>query len=300
MTVHPAERFEAPGHIATGSSLAALLDRNLVRLLGASIAEVCDGFDRRRFARQANAALDGLGLTDRAAHIARCWGDQLLPDPSRRLAVVTASLGPLLTVTEGYGLKPFFYMPHGQLIAQTMIAAEGGAEPLSPELLANGLAACRELTMRFTAEFCIRPLIERNQAETLATLQGWLADPNPHVRRLISEGTRPRLPWAGRLRGLQADPEPVIPILTALVCDDERYVRRSVANHLGDIAKDHLERALDLAEGWLNGSLAIGDWNTERAHEVLRHGLRHPAKQGHPRALALRERAGGKTRARRT
>jgi hypothetical protein len=87
------------------------------------------------------------------------------------------------------------------------------------------------------------------------------------VRRLVSEGTRPRLPWASQLRGLIADPTPAIALLDLLADDPSEYVRRSVANHLNDIAKDHPTIALGCARGWL----ATG---SDHAAWVVRHGLR--------------------------
>jgi 3-methyladenine DNA glycosylase AlkC len=115
---------------------------------------------------------------------------------------------------------------------------------------------------------------------TFAYLHRWARDPDEHVRRLVSEGTRPRLPWAGRLRGLIADPSPTIPLLDALFDDPSAYVRRSVANHLNDIARDHPAVALACARRWL----ATG---SDRATWVARRGLRTLIKGGDPAALAL-------------
>ena len=85
----------------------------------------------------------------------------------------------------------------------------------------------------------MRPFIERHPQLTFATLARWTRDPSAHVRRLVSEGSRPRLPWGAQLKGLIADPSPTLPLLRALQDDPSAYVRRSVANHLNDIAKDH-------------------------------------------------------------
>ena len=110
-----------------------------------------------------------------------------------------------------------------------------------PARLARGLSALHALTQRFSAEFAIRPLIRDHPAQVFDTLARWTDDPSPHVRRLVSEGTRPRLPWAGRLTVFAARPEPIYALLEALVDDPELYVRRSVANHLNDFARDHPE-----------------------------------------------------------
>ena len=143
------------------------------------------------------------------------------------------------------------------------------------------MQAQHALTRRFSAEFSIRPFLVRDQTRTLARLLEWTTDPDPHVRRLCSEGSRPRLPWGMRLTAFVQDPGPVLPILERLKDDPSLYVRRSVANHLGDIAKDHPERVFALCEAWLDGASNERKW-------LIRHALRHPAGKGHPTALALR------------
>ncbi len=139
-----------------------------------------------------------------------------------------------------------------------------------------------ELTRRFSAEFSIRPFLIRWPERTLAQLQQWTTDPDPHVRRLCSEGTRPRLPWAQRIPGFVRDPRPALPILEALKDDPELYVRRSVANHLGDIAKDHPSLVFDLCTRWTEDADPARKW-------LIRHAVRHPARQGVKAALRLRQ-----------
>jgi 3-methyladenine DNA glycosylase AlkC len=108
----------------------------------------------------------------------------------------------------------------------------------------------------------------------------WALDPNVHVRRLVSEGTRPRLPWAGRLRRFQQDPAPVVALLETLKDDPELYVRRSVANNLNDIGKDHPEVLVDIARRWMSDA-------TPEREALVRHALRSLVKQGHPGALRV-------------
>ncbi|MBC8041008.1 MAG: DNA alkylation repair protein [Opitutaceae bacterium] len=130
-----------------------------------------------------------------------------------------------------------------------------------------------------SAEFAIRPFIQRDPPGTLAVLQSCAASEDEHVRRLASEGSRPRLPWGARLQALVADPSPTLPILTALRADDSLYVRKSVANHLNDISKDHPDVALALVSTW--------DLTHPHTAWIVRHALRTLIKRGHPRALAL-------------
>ena len=123
------------------------------------------------------------------------------------------------------------------------------------------LAALHAITQRFTAEWALRPFVQQHPELTFATLQRWARDDSAHVRRLVSEGTRPRLPWGMQLKSLIADPSPTLPLLRVLQDDASDYVRRSVANHLNDIAKDHP----DLVVGWLREHLAASERRTPRA-----------------------------------
>ena len=141
------------------------------------------------------------------------------------------------------------------------------------------LDALRFFTRHGSAEFAIRPFILRDQAATLAVLQTWAVSDDEHIRRLASEGSRPRLPWGARLQSLVANPSPTLPILTTLCADPSLYVRKSVANHLNDISKDHPDVALDLVSTW--------DRSAPHTAWIIRHALRTLIKRGHPRALAL-------------
>lgn len=217
-----------------------------------------------------NRALDGyddLELTPRARQIAHALAEHLPADPQQAIAILVASIGPPIEHLEG--MEPFVYLPHVFFVAEYGVAC-----------LEASLAAQYELTQRLTAEFSIRTFIDHYPDETLARLRQWTRDPNVHVRRLVSEGTRPRLPWAPRLRRFQLDPTPVVALLELLKDDPEPYVRRSVANNLNDIAKDHPDVVIAVCRRWLE------DASAER-RALVKHGLRTLVKQGHPDALAL-------------
>lgn len=274
---HPIERFAAPSSITTGQPLKHLIGRRLVALIGESFAAVHAPFDRRRFARRANRDLDGLELKQRGQHIADALAAELPPDADAALAIVVASLGPPAERTEDNGLRPFFYLPHSALIEHHGISS-----------FAAGMTACRELTQRFSAEYCIRPFLERYRDGALRLLTRWTRDRNPHVRRLVSEGTRPRLPWAAQLREFKADPNLALPLLERLKDDPELYVRRSVANHLGDMLKDHAEFTFKRCERWLDECTRLSADRARNRRWLLRHAVRLPAKRGDERALAIR------------
>jgi 3-methyladenine DNA glycosylase AlkC len=163
----------------------------------------------------------------------------------------------------------FQYMPH------VFFVAEHGVDDFEHAMRAN-----YELTKRFSAEFSVRPFLERYPREAFAKLRLWARDPNVHVRRLVSEGSRPRLPWAPRLRSLEVDPRPGLALLELLKDDPERYVQRSVANHLNDVAKVHADLVVSVCEDWMASPSEARRWIVERA-------LRTLIKRGHPRALAL-------------
>lgn len=135
-------------------------------------------------------------------------------------------------------------------------------------------------TQRFSMEFYIRAFLNRWPDETLARLEAWAGDDNYHVRRLVSEGTRPKLPWA---RKVEVTPAQVLPLLDRLQADPTRFVTRSVANHLNDLAKDDPDTVLARLEAWdVDGAQAPD----ERAW-MRRHALRTLIKEGHPGAMAM-------------
>jgi 3-methyladenine DNA glycosylase AlkC len=278
MKSHPSQRFVAPSSIQHGVPLKEVMDRKLVVLIGESLAGVVPGFNGRRFRSHAMRDLDTLELKERASKIAEAMAEQMPASFDDLAPLLIQSLGPPLGRTEGNGLAPFFYFPHTQLIG-----ARGVAH------FASGMKANYEITKRFTAEFSIRPFLIQHRSKSLKLLAQWTNDDNPHVRRLVSEGTRPRLPWAMRLPEFQAKPSLSLPLLEMLKDDSELYVRRSVANHLGDIAKDHLTFALDVCDEWLQDVKRCNDpVQAKNRRWIVRHALRHPAKKGDAHAIKIR------------
>ena len=141
------------------------------------------------------------------------------------------------------------------------------------------LVALEHFTRYSSSEFAVRPFIASEPERTLARMLDWAGHENEHVRRLASEGSRPRLPWGMRLPALIADPTPILPILERLRADPSGMVRRSVANNLNDIAKDHPALVLDLARLW-HGESAATD-------TLLKHACRTLLKRGDAGALRL-------------
>ena len=226
-------------------------------------------FPAAAFLEKVARGWDDLELMARGRRVADAlWETAGLPYP-RLVGILVAELGPELERTEDNGMAPFRHLPVSFLIAHRGL-----------DHLEESLAAMHALTRRFTSEFCLRPFLERHRDAVLERLREWVGDPSPHVRRLVSEGTRPRLPWASRLRAFQADPSLALPLLEALRDDPHPYVRRSVANHLNDIGKDHPEVLLRVARSWWP------DAPPER-RRLLEHALRVRIKEGDPEVLAL-------------
>lgn len=155
--------------------------------------------------------------------------------------------------------------------------------------LDQGLEYLQKMTEFFSAEFAIRHFIIKQPVETLAILHTWLEHENHHIRRLVSEGTRPRLPWGMRLSIFIDQPELVMPLLVALRDDEEEYVRRSVANHLNDIAKDHPQLIIETAQQWLaEKELALlSIVQRKQRVKLIRHACRTLFKKGEPEVMAL-------------
>ncbi len=272
---------DAPKSIQKGFPLKRILDQTAINQLGENILSVHKQFDKEAFIKDGMINISELSLTERSNHIAESMRKYLPETYSKAIEIVLKSLTPPLDKTEGNGLAVLFYMPHCSYIAQFGVdpTFNNDVDPFDISMNAQ-----YELTKRFTCEYSIRPFIINDEERTMNILYKWMKDPNPHVRRLCSEGPRPRLPWSMKIDSFVSDPTPVIPVLEYLKNDPELYVRRSVANHVGDIAKDNLDLALKLCENWLNGASSELKW-------VIRHALRNPVKKGNKIAMELRKAA---------
>lgn len=247
------------------NSFGADVPRTIARM----IAAVHPRFDEKGFVRSALDGYESLELMPRGWKIARTLREWLPTDYERALDLLLASLDQKPERTVASGMGSFLFLPH------VFFVAEYGLEHFEPSMRAQYL-----LTQRFTAEFSIRRYLERHQAATLARLAEWTTDPSEDVRRLVSEGTRPRLPWAPRLRAFQADPRPVLALLERLKDDPSLYVRRSVANNLNDIGKDHPAVLVETAQRWMVDATAARRW-------IVRHALRSAVKRGESGALEV-------------
>jgi 3-methyladenine DNA glycosylase AlkC len=284
MTLRPPTIPVAPKSIQKGIPLKNLLGREAIECLAQNILYAHSSFETKKFCECALTNLEPLELMQRGLHIANALQQFLPNNYSEAVEIITSSLTPIRTEADEFGLADFFYLPHGFFISEFGQDKKynGGKDPFETSMI-----ALHALTTRFTSEFAIRAFIIKQQERTLSQVAKWLNDPNPHVRRLCSEGTRPKLPWGKRIPSFIANPQPTLPILEHLKSDNSLYVRRSVANHLGDIAKDHAELVFAICERWLESGVSADlMW-------LIRHAVRHPAKKGNVRALKIRTSAKG-------
>jgi len=229
-------------------------------------------FSTNEFIKFSCDGIDALPLKERSARITDALQKFLPNDFQTACKILVASLDDLTDIDQKKprpltGVRGWNVSPMADYIARF---------GLSDVSLA--LTCLREMTIRFSSEFAIRPFIENAPETTFDALKQWVKDDNHHVRRLVSEGTRTRLPWAMRLNKFIDDPEPVIQLLEQLKDDPSEYVRRSVANNLNDISKDHPEKVTKIANQWIKGA-------TKNRERLIRHALRGLIKAGDLKAL---------------
>lgn len=253
-----------------------LIGAAVVGDIGHHLHRTDNRFDRRRFESLALQGLEDLALKARVLQVADALLATLPADVDQACGRLEAALGP---PGEGDDLASLRTSPAGLAGWAVWPLTEAVARLAAVHAPERGLAALHAMTQRLTAEFAIRPFLVHHQGLALATMSGWLADPSAHVRRLVSEGSRPRLPWGLRLQALVNDPSPTLPLLRALQDDPSAYVRRSVANHLNDIAKDHPGRVAQWLAEHLPGA-------PPARVALLRHACRGLVKQGDPAVLA--------------
>jgi 3-methyladenine DNA glycosylase AlkC len=245
------------------------LGLSLARELAEKISAVYPAFDADAFIAAVAARLEPLELKERAALMADALRHYLPSDFPAAAAILLAILGPDSGGSEGVANHSFWLMPVAAFVERHGL-----------DYFDASVAAMYQITKRHTAEFTIRPFLLRYPEQSLAVLRQWVHDPNEHVRRLVSEGTRPRLPWGIRLPPFMADPTPALALLEQLKDDPSAYVRRSVANHLNDISKDNPHLVIATLQRWRQ------DAGDERLW-IIRHALRSLVKAGDPDALAL-------------
>lgn len=249
-----------------------LFNADRVAYFAGLISEAYPSFKSAKYQKDVVSKFPDLALLERIVHMAECLKKHLPEDYPEALNILVTALPPRLDPTktdDDFG--EFILAPFSQFVA------EYGC---TKKYLKISLAALKEMTMRFSVESAIRYFINAFPKETMKFMNANAKHKNYHVRRLASEGTRPKLPWAQKLNIDYSEP---LPILEALFADPTRYVTRSVANHMNDISKLDPDMVIDALIRWKKS----GQQDNKEMDFIIRHSLRTLIKQGHPEALKL-------------
>jgi 3-methyladenine DNA glycosylase AlkC len=249
-----------------------LFNHAQVAMLATELNRVHRPFAAAAFVEQVMSRLSELELKQRIAWITDCLQNYLPGDYRRAVHIIVRSLpAPCDPDLLDGDFGDFIYAPYSEYVARHGCTRDD---------FDFSLAALRAITTRFSAEFAVRTFIDAFPDQTRSTLAEWTADEHYHVRRLCSEGTRPRLPWASRL---VTPVEYALPLLDNLYMDPTRFVTRSVANHVNDIAKLDPDLAVDTLHRWRSS----GRQSPKEIDYLVRHATRTLIKQGDPRAMEL-------------
>jgi 3-methyladenine DNA glycosylase AlkC len=241
-------------------ALKEIFNRDRLQHIADETWAVYPAFDRNGFMARASQGLDGLSVMQRLNRVSQSLHTGLPEDYAVALEIL-------------YALAPRLNSAFVSMILPEYVALYGQDD------FARSMDALKFFTSFGSSEFAVRHFLRKDFARAIEVMHAWSLDDNPHVRRLASEGCRPRLPWSFRLENLMVDPTPVLDILDNLKADDSLYVRKSVANHFNDITKDNPEWVLDQLEGW--------SLDNPNSAWIARHALRSLIKQGDVRALTL-------------
>ena len=235
-------------------------DEARYRRIADDLAELHPGFDRKRFLTHTLDGLADRSLLQRLRRTSEAMRATLPEEFPKVLAILRK-------------LAPKFRHNFVTLVLPDFVGLYGLDD------FERSMDALKFFTTFGSSEFAIREFLRRDLTRTLAVMETWSRDADEHVRRLASEGCRPRLPWSFKLRELTTDPSPVGPILQNLRADPSLYVRKSVANHLNDITKDHPGWVLERIGGW--------DLADERTAWIAKRALRTLIKAGDRHALGV-------------
>jgi len=253
----------------TSKNFKDLFNKSSASELADQIISTYPKFDKQRFVRFACQEISTLEMKQRVLRFSEALRKTLPPDIPEAFKILIKSLPEAkqdcTSLSDGWLQWPIsqfiadYGLPHYEL----------------------SMHAMTELTMRFTSEFAVRPFAVTYPKEVYHDILQRTTHKNPHVRRWCSEGLRPKLPWGIQLKNLISDPSPILPILDALFDDNELYVRRSVANSLNDIAKNHPTIVIEKCRQWKMRS------DSPHLNQLIKHALRTLIKNGHAGALEL-------------
>ena len=244
-------------------------DVELAKLLADKILTVYPDFKAIHFCEKVARQIDELELKDRVEVFADELHHFLKEEYTANISILMAILGPENEKETGMFKEFYWIMPIAKYV-----------EKYGLQNFTVSIKAIEEITKRNTGEYTIRPFLEKFPNKTIQQMLVWSKDKNKHVRRLASEGLRPRLPWAKKLQQFIENPKPIIPILENLKDDPSKYVQKSVANCLNDILKDNEDFGKELVEKWIQNPTKERKW-------IVMHAIRNFRKKEDVWALKI-------------
>ena len=245
-------------------------DKELAQMLADKIKVFHPDLDFKNFIKTVNEQVEALELKDRIEVIADALYIMFGEEYEVSIENLLRILGPENEAETGMFTNFYWIMPIAKVV-----------EKYGLNHFDLSMKAIEEVTKRNTGEYTIRPYLEAKTKKTLAQMKKWAASENRHVRRLASEGIRPRLPWASKLDNFINNPKPLFPILNKLNDDPSKYVQKSVANCINDILKDNYTLGQEL----------INNWNVKSPSKerkwIIKHALRNFIKNGDAWALEV-------------
>lgn len=236
-------------------------DSELAGLLADKIIPVYPSFNKDEFIRNIDQKVQPLELKDRVEVMADELSLSLTNFYPKNIEILLQILGLENPEETGMFTNYYWLMPIAKYV-----------EKYGLNHFEISMNAITEITKRNTGEYAVRPYIQRYPERTLNVMLDWSRDENFHVRRLASEGVRPRLPWAKKLDSFIENPVPILPILENLKDDPSKYVQKSVANCMNDILKDNLEIGKEVIKKWQKKPTQERAW-------IIKHSLRNLIKQ---------------------
>ncbi|OUR95762.1 hypothetical protein A9Q84_14770 [Halobacteriovorax marinus] len=255
------------------------INPKVVKELSLRIKKHYKNFEDVQFSKVIIKDLKKLELKERVYLVSQSLHKYLPSDFKKSVSILIKSLPEALPNNskeiEGYGESKLKSLHGFIMISITNYVSEFGIDDFK-----TSMDALYIMTSRFSAEEAARYFIKEYPKETLKLYKKWSKDKDMHVRRLVTESTRPRLPWTMQLPRFIDDPTPVLPLLESLKNDKELYVRRSIANNLNDISKDNPQIVIRILEEWNKDRSSNMQW-------LIKHALRTLIKQGNTEALKI-------------
>ena len=244
-------------------------DVELAKLLASKILPVYPAFNQQQFIQAVESGINELEFKGRLYFLATQLYHYLPSEYPQAIAILVATLGEENLLETGMFSNFYWTMPIATYV-----------EKYGLQYFESSIQAIEQITKRGTGEFAIRPYLKAYPERTLVIMTQWSLDANFHLRRLASEGSRPRLPWAAKLDLVITNPQLTLPILINLQNDPIKFVQKSVGNHLNDLLKDNYDFAMNIIQSWQQDASPARRW-------IIKHALRKQIKNGNQQAIAI-------------